>query len=53
MTNDQALYDQNFHAWTEQQARLPRSGQVDEADLMLIVEEIETSGASERRELEN
>jgi hypothetical protein len=26
MTTNQHLYGQNFHAWTEQQARLRRSG---------------------------
>ena len=53
MTSNQSLYDQDFHAWTEQQVRLLRSGLIADADLVHIAEEIETLGASERRELEN
>ena len=47
------LYDQDFHAWAEEQARLLRCGQLAYADLDHIAEEIETLGASERRELES
>jgi hypothetical protein len=53
MTAEDSLYDRDFHAWTEQQARLLRSDQVRDADLVHIAEEIETLGASERRELES
>jgi len=47
------LYDKDFHAWAEEQARLLRAGLTAEADLAHIAEEIETLGASERRELES
>ncbi|MGB5830483.1 MAG: DUF29 domain-containing protein [Thiohalocapsa sp.] len=47
------LYDQDFHAWAEQQVRLLRCGQLADADLEHLAEEIETLGASERRELES
>ena len=42
------LYDTDFHAWTVEQARLLRAGDVRHADLANIVEEIETLGRSER-----
>lgn len=53
MTVNQSLYDQDFHAWTEQQARLLRGGRLADTDLIHLAEEIETLGASERRELES
>ena len=42
------LYDADFHAWTAEQARLLRAGDVHRADLANIVEEIEALGRSER-----
>jgi hypothetical protein len=53
MSSRRSVYEQDFHAWTEEQARLLRAGFTAEADLALIAEEIETLGASERRELES
>lgn len=53
MTANEDLYDQDFHAWAEEQARLLRCGQIADADVEHIAEEIETLGASERRELES
>jgi hypothetical protein len=53
VTTDEDLYDRDFHAWAEEQARLLRSGQIANADIQHIAEEIETLGASERRELES
>ena len=52
VTSNHDLYDRDFHAWAERQAQLLRCGQLAEADLEHIAEEIETLGASERRELE-
>lgn len=46
-----ALYDQDFYAWANQQARLLRAGKLSEADLEHIAEEIESMGKSEKREL--
>ena len=46
-----ALYDLDFYAWANEQARLLRSGRVSEADIALIAEEIESMGRSEKREL--
>jgi hypothetical protein len=53
MSHQPSLYERDFHAWAEEQARLLRAGLIAEADLSHIAEEIETLGASERRELES
>ena len=42
------LYDTDFHAWTVEQARLLKGGDLGRADLANIVEELETLGRSER-----
>jgi hypothetical protein len=47
------LYDQDFHAWTQQQAKLLRSGALQELDIENLIEEIESLGRQERQELEN
>ena len=46
-------YTQDFYGWTQEQAGLLRTGQWQHADMANIIEEIETMGRSERRELEN
>lgn len=47
------LHDQDFYAWTQQQLGLIRSGRIDQLDIEHLEEEIESMGASERRELGN
>ncbi|AFL74126.1 DUF29 domain-containing protein [Thiocystis violascens] len=47
------LYDSDFHAWTYEQASLLRAGNLAEADLSHIIDEIESMGRSEQRELVN
>src|SRR4029453_18728833 len=47
------LYDQDFYAWTQEQAALLREGAVHELDLTNLAEEIESLGKSEQRELYN
>jgi hypothetical protein len=47
------LHDRDFYAWTLQQATLLREGRLSEADIDHIAEELESMGASERRELTN
>ncbi len=47
------LHDRDFYAWTLQQASLLREGRLSEADIGHIAEELESMGASERRELTN
>jgi hypothetical protein len=46
-------YDTDFYAWANRQAALLRAGQVAEADIGHIAEEIESMGRSERKELES
>lgn len=46
-------YDADFHAWTLHNARLLRQGQLSDLDVEHIAEELESMGASERRELLN
>jgi len=47
------LYEQDFYAWTQQQAALLRGGKVHELDLANLAEEIESVGRSDKRELGN
>ncbi|MDR3495848.1 MAG: DUF29 domain-containing protein [Ancalomicrobiaceae bacterium] len=46
-----ADYEDDFYAWTYEQAELLRLGRFDEADLPNIIEELETLGRSERSAL--
>lgn len=48
-----SLYDRDFHAWTNEQAALLRSGRLAAADIEHIAEEIESMGRSEQQQLEN
>src|SRR5437899_8828663 len=47
------LYEQDFYAWTQQQAALLREGKMHELDLANLAEEIESVGRSDKRELGN
>ena len=47
------LHDQDFYAWTQQQAGLIRAGRVSELDLEHLLEEVESMGASERSQLQS
>lgn len=46
-----SLYDRDFYAWANDQARLLRAGKLSEADIDHIAEEIESIGKTEKREL--
>lgn len=46
-----SVYDDDFFRWTTEQAELLRHGRFAEADLAHIIEEIESLGRSEKREL--
>ena len=48
-----ATYETDFYGWTQQQAMLLKNGQFNLADLMNIIEEIESMGRSEKRELQS
>jgi hypothetical protein len=51
MTSRRSLHDNDFYAWSLEQAALLRAGRVGEADLATIAEEIESMGKTEKREL--
>ncbi|MCJ2542181.1 DUF29 domain-containing protein [Thermostichus vulcanus] len=47
-----STYESDFYAWTQTQVDLLRSGKLEELDWENLVEEIESLGKAERRELE-
>jgi hypothetical protein len=51
MTKSQ--YEDDFYAWSTEQAALLRAGKLAEADIENIAEEIDSMGRSEKRELVN
>ncbi|OKH19779.1 DUF29 domain-containing protein [[Limnothrix rosea] IAM M-220] len=46
-------YEDDFHAWTQQQAELLRNQDFSDLDWSNIAEEIESMGRSEKRQLES
>ncbi len=46
-------YEQDFYGWTQEQAALLRAGRLTELDIENLIEEVETMGRSEKRELES
>lgn len=46
-------YERDFYGWTQEQAALLKSGRLADLDVTNLIEEIETMGRSERRELES
>jgi hypothetical protein len=47
------LYDQDFYAWTQEQAILLQKHNWEQIDLANLIEEIQTLGRQERKELRN
>ena len=47
------LHERDFYAWTQEQSSLLKSGREAEIDVEHLIQEIESMGASERRELLN
>lgn len=47
------LYNSDFYAWTQTQAKTLKAGIWDALDIENLVEEIETLGRQERQELQN
>ena len=47
------LYHQDFFAWSEETARLLRERRFDDLDLVALVEEVESMGGSQWRELDS
>jgi hypothetical protein len=46
-------YDNDFYAWTQEQANLLRTGELHQIDWQNIAEEIEDMGRAEKRQLES
>jgi hypothetical protein len=46
-------HDSDFYTWTQEQAALLRQGRWNEADIVSLIEELNSIGASEKWELEN
>lgn len=46
-------YEQDFHRWTQEQAELLRQRRLSAIDVDHLIEELETMGARERREVTN
>ena len=47
------VYEADFYAWTQQQAALFKENRLSELDVEHLIEEIESLGRSEKRELES
>jgi len=48
-----SLYDKDFYAWTQEQAKLIKEKAFEKLDLTHLFEEIESMGAKEKSELKN
>jgi hypothetical protein len=46
-------YDQDFYSWTQEQAALLKAGRLHDLDIANLIEEVETMGRSEKRELQS
>ena len=53
VSNSESLYKEDFYLWIQATAQLLRSRQLEQLDLENLIEEIESMGASQRRELKN
>jgi hypothetical protein len=47
------LYETDFYLWTRQQAKLLREGRFGDLDLNNLIDEVESLGSSEKREIRN
>jgi hypothetical protein len=46
-------YEKDFYSWTQEQSELLKSGRFSELDIDNLIEEVESMGRSEKRELES
>ena len=53
MPRNRVEYEEDFYAWTIEQARLLRSGELSSVDVANLAEEIESLGRSDRRAIES
>src|SRR5260370_7643141 len=53
MARNSAAYDEDFYAWTQEQATLLRSGQFSQVDIENVAEELESMGRSDKRQIDS
>jgi hypothetical protein len=53
IANPNSLYEQDFYLWIQTTAQQLKEGKFDEVDLTNLIEEIESMGRSEKRELKS
>src|SRR5260370_650186 len=53
MDRNTVSYEEDFYAWTMEQSRLLRSGEISSIDTENIAEELESMGRSDRRAIES
>jgi hypothetical protein len=53
LPNPNSLYEQDFYLWIQTTAQQLKKGQFQEIDIISLIEEIESMGRSEKRELKN
>jgi len=53
MARNAAAYDEDFYAWTQEQARLLRTGEFAQLDIENVAEELESMGRSDRHQIES
>lgn len=53
MQQSKNLYEKDFYAWTQEQAKLIRNKALNKLDLLNLLEEVESMGASQKREFES
>ena len=53
MARNSIAYEDDFFAWTQDQARLLREGKLTRVDAENVAEEIESMGKSDRREVKS
>jgi hypothetical protein len=46
-----SLYDRDFYQWTQEQAELMKIGALSQLDISNLIEEVESMGKSQKREL--
>jgi hypothetical protein len=53
MRRNSTAYDEDFYAWTQEQAKLLRSGNLSQIDVENVAEELESMGRSDKREIDS
>ena len=53
MPRNAVAYDDDFFAWTQEQASLLRSGRFSQLDIENVAEELESMGRSDKREIDS